>query len=174
MACRQMWRLFRNSMWIEKVAFLTDITAHLNKLNLEIQGKNVVISNMFTAVTSFENKLQLFVSHLSSEQLTHFPKLSTLPSVKQLELIDIQSNDILKRLHSTSVSALVFWQSKLSSNGSQNCTFNVWLYLLLWTNLLYYEQCEKQAAKPIDCWAHFWVDQGSSHRYWPWFWPTCQ
>ena len=50
-----------NSMWIEKVAFLTDITAHLNKLNLELQGKNMVISNIFTAVSSFENKLQLLV-----------------------------------------------------------------------------------------------------------------
>ena len=44
----------RNSMWIEKVAFLTDITAHLNKLNLELQGKNMVISNMFTGVTSLK------------------------------------------------------------------------------------------------------------------------
>ena len=37
-------------------------------------------------------------------------------SACQLELIDIQSNDMLKRLHSTSVSALVFWQSVHQNN----------------------------------------------------------
>jgi hypothetical protein len=45
--------------WIKDLAFLVDITAHLNMLNLQLQGKNKVITNMYDSINSFTIKLRL-------------------------------------------------------------------------------------------------------------------
>ncbi|XP_043915898.1 general transcription factor II-I repeat domain-containing protein 2B-like [Protopterus annectens] len=41
------------------LAFLVDITAHLNDLNLRLQGENLLINYMFQTVMAFEVKLKL-------------------------------------------------------------------------------------------------------------------
>lgn len=56
-----------------ELAFLTDITHHLNQLNLKLQGKNQNIANLFGHVTGFRQKLQLFISQIEKNQLFHFP-----------------------------------------------------------------------------------------------------
>lgn len=44
---------------IEAVAFLTDITSHLNNLNLKLQGKNNTVCDQISAVRAFQRKLFL-------------------------------------------------------------------------------------------------------------------
>ena len=68
--------------WIENVAFLADITEHLNALNLKLQGKHKIITEMFTNVISFVNKLLLFLAQLKSGDFTHFKRLQLLKDKK--------------------------------------------------------------------------------------------
>jgi len=60
-----------------RLALLTDICGHLNDLNLKLQGKDLLITDMFSHVKSFEVKLGLWQSQLLHGQTTHFPCLSS-------------------------------------------------------------------------------------------------
>ena len=57
------------------MAFLTDITSHLNRLNLQLQGKNQTVSDLYGHMNAFKIKLSLFQRCFSSDHpdLTHFP-----------------------------------------------------------------------------------------------------
>lgn len=54
------------------VAFLVDITSHLNELNLKLQGKDNSICELMTAVRSFQRKLEVFEEDLQGDY-AHFP-----------------------------------------------------------------------------------------------------
>ncbi|CAM4733374.1 unnamed protein product [Leuciscus chuanchicus] len=54
------------------VAFLVDITSHLNELNLKLQGKDNSVCDLMTAVRSFQRKLVLFREDLLAD-CAHFP-----------------------------------------------------------------------------------------------------
>jgi len=54
------------------VAFLVDITSHLNELNLKLQGKDNSVCDLMTAVRSFQRKLALFREDLQGD-CAHFP-----------------------------------------------------------------------------------------------------
>ena len=41
------------------LAFLTDITSHLNDLNVQLQGKDILMPDMVSRITAFEVKLRL-------------------------------------------------------------------------------------------------------------------
>lgn len=64
-----------NIDWIKDLAFLVDITTHLNVLNVQLQGKNKVITNMCDSIQSFTMKLKLWETQLVSNNLVHFPTL---------------------------------------------------------------------------------------------------
>ena len=49
-------------MWIDNLAFLVDITGHLNIINKGLQGKNKLIYEMYTCINAFKIKLQLLES----------------------------------------------------------------------------------------------------------------
>ncbi|CAM4732670.1 unnamed protein product [Leuciscus chuanchicus] len=57
--------------------FLTDLTAKLNALNTEIQGKNCPLSHI-SAVNAFKAKLGFWTTHLNGRRLTHFPDLEKM------------------------------------------------------------------------------------------------
>lgn len=57
---------------MDNVAFLVDITSHLNVLNMKLQGKNNSICELITAVRSFQRKLELFSEDLQGD-CAHFP-----------------------------------------------------------------------------------------------------
>lgn len=54
------------------VAFLVDITSHLNELNFKLQGKDNSICELMTAVRSFQRKLEVFKEDLQGDY-AHFP-----------------------------------------------------------------------------------------------------
>ncbi|CAI5660000.1 unnamed protein product [Oreochromis niloticus] len=58
------------------VAFLVDITSHLNELNLKLQGKDNSICELMTAVRSFQRKLEVFKEDLQGDY-------AHLPTVKE-------------------------------------------------------------------------------------------
>ncbi|XP_068201642.1 general transcription factor II-I repeat domain-containing protein 2B-like [Palaemon carinicauda] len=62
-----------NPKWIMKLAFLTDLTCHLNALNLKLQGQNKHPAAMLSVITAFQIKItSLFIP---DKQFVHFPNL---------------------------------------------------------------------------------------------------
>jgi hypothetical protein len=51
---------FSDEDWISDFAILVDMTQHLNDLNLQLQGRNQLLNDIFTCVKAFEVKLRLW------------------------------------------------------------------------------------------------------------------
>ncbi|VDL90618.1 unnamed protein product [Schistocephalus solidus] len=66
----------RESYEVSLFGFLTDISSHLNELNLELQGRDVLIANMEAHVRAFEAKLILWEKQLYKGNYVHFPHLA--------------------------------------------------------------------------------------------------
>uniref|UniRef100_A0A672IJ75 HAT C-terminal dimerisation domain-containing protein n=1 Tax=Salarias fasciatus TaxID=181472 RepID=A0A672IJ75_SALFA len=64
--------------FIHNAAFLTDITRHLNSLNVKLQGKQKILPIMMNDVAAFESKLSLFEHQIEAGNFTHFPVLSQM------------------------------------------------------------------------------------------------
>ncbi|CAH1634822.1 unnamed protein product [Spodoptera littoralis] len=66
-----------DTQWLIDLGFLTDITHELNTLNIRLQGKNKLISDMHTDVKAFQMKNRLFIKHIDEKKLDHFPNCKT-------------------------------------------------------------------------------------------------
>ena len=64
------------------LAFLTDITNHLNELNVKLQGRNHIISQMYDHVKSFKVKLGSWVKQLHEGNSIHFSTRKSLGKVE--------------------------------------------------------------------------------------------
>ncbi|KAK0137704.1 General transcription factor II-I repeat domain-containing protein 2 [Merluccius polli] len=60
--------VLRDEKWKCEVAFLADITAHLNVLNFQLQGRDHMITDMYDAVKAFQWETQMHQCNLP-----HFP-----------------------------------------------------------------------------------------------------
>ncbi|UYV76789.1 hypothetical protein LAZ67_14002019 [Cordylochernes scorpioides] len=65
--------LFSDQVWLQDFSFVVDITKHLSDLNLKLQGKDQIITNMCDQVNAFKCKLVLWEKQLKNEDLMHFP-----------------------------------------------------------------------------------------------------
>ena len=88
-------QVLENPEWIMKLAFLTDITCHLNALNLQLQGKEKHHGSMLHVVTAFQNKITTLF--LPDRQFVHFPKLRTATR-NDPELLQHFSYDIFEEV----------------------------------------------------------------------------
>lgn len=71
--------LLSDPEWLMDLAFLVDMLSHLDKLNMDLQGKSKTLPELAQSVFSFVNKLKLFKAHIQNSNLSHFPSLrSTL------------------------------------------------------------------------------------------------
>uniref|UniRef100_A0A4W3JBW2 HAT C-terminal dimerisation domain-containing protein n=1 Tax=Callorhinchus milii TaxID=7868 RepID=A0A4W3JBW2_CALMI len=75
--------------YLRSLAFLTDITSHLNILNLRLQGRKQNISHLMANVDGFRRKLGLLNSSLQQNDLSHFPSCKELAT--ELEGADFRS-----------------------------------------------------------------------------------
>lgn len=62
---------------VATIAFLTDIFKHLNLLNLKLQGKGLLVSELLSEVGSFSNKIGIWCEDITDERL-HFPHLKSI------------------------------------------------------------------------------------------------
>ena len=62
------------------MAFLTDITLHLNHLNILLQGRDQTVCDLYAHMTAFQRKLNLFKEGFASRRpnLPHFPACEEL------------------------------------------------------------------------------------------------
>ncbi|XP_065650666.1 general transcription factor II-I repeat domain-containing protein 2-like [Hydra vulgaris] len=58
--------------FLQDLAFLVDITKHLNELNIILQGKNKLVTTIFDYVRAFQTKLLLWERQIEQENLVHF------------------------------------------------------------------------------------------------------
>ena len=75
-----------NYEWLFDLAFLVDITSHLNDLNIKLQGKNQLITEMMGHVRAFELKLQLWKQQIREHKLFHFPTCSIIKNESKINL----------------------------------------------------------------------------------------
>ncbi|XP_039111147.1 general transcription factor II-I repeat domain-containing protein 2B isoform X1 [Hyaena hyaena] len=64
--------------WIRDLAFLVDMTMHLNTLNMSLQGHSQVVTQMYDLIRAFLAKLCLWETHLARNNLAHFPTLKSV------------------------------------------------------------------------------------------------
>ncbi|XP_025405785.1 general transcription factor II-I repeat domain-containing protein 2A-like [Sipha flava] len=64
---------FQDPEFLKQLAFITDLTNHLNSLNLSLQGRNQTVSDLVGIINGFWNKLNVFKYTLEKNNLTHFP-----------------------------------------------------------------------------------------------------
>lgn len=76
----------KDESWLQDLAFAVDITAQLNDLNLKLQGKNKLITNLYDDIKCFITKLRLWKSQVLNENLVHFPTCKELKTVLILSL----------------------------------------------------------------------------------------
>ncbi|KAG0693219.1 General transcription factor II-I repeat domain-containing protein 2 [Chionoecetes opilio] len=107
---------FSNPQWLARLALLTDITTHLNDLNVKLQGKNILVTDMYSHITAFEPLapgFKLFTSPFD------FP-VDEAPAPLQMELVELQCNDELKAKYSTASPLSFFRDLVLPSNKFPN------------------------------------------------------
>ncbi|XP_070316292.1 general transcription factor II-I repeat domain-containing protein 2 isoform X3 [Odocoileus virginianus] len=64
--------------WIKDLAFLVDMTMHLNTLNISLQGHSQIVTQMYDLIRAFLAKLCLWETHLARNNLAHFPTLKSV------------------------------------------------------------------------------------------------
>ncbi|KAM5228644.1 general transcription factor II-I repeat domain-containing protein 2B-like [Ctenodactylus gundi] len=64
--------------WIRDLAFLVDVTTHLNTLTLALQGHAQIVTQMYDLIRAFLAKLCLWETHLAKNNLAHFPTLKAV------------------------------------------------------------------------------------------------
>jgi hypothetical protein len=69
---------FEDPAWLCDLAFLVDITQHLNELNNHLQGKDVLVPDLLARVKAFEGKLRLWEIQLQQQNCTHFSRLASI------------------------------------------------------------------------------------------------
>lgn len=72
-----------NNEWIQDLAFLSDITGHLNSLNQSLQGKNILITAMYEQIKAFIEKIKLWELQVSVGNCYHFTNLKSLSNLNQ-------------------------------------------------------------------------------------------
>jgi hypothetical protein len=60
-----------DTQWLLDMAFFTDVVQHLQSLNVSLQGKGKLISDLGQTIFSFHNKVRLFQKDLTSKTFTH-------------------------------------------------------------------------------------------------------
>lgn len=61
-----------DDQWLWKLAFVVDLTSHLNFLNLKLQGEKSYVHDLFHQVKAFRAKLALFETQLDKSMLDHY------------------------------------------------------------------------------------------------------
>ncbi|XP_066941420.1 general transcription factor II-I repeat domain-containing protein 2B-like [Macrobrachium rosenbergii] len=64
--------------WVQDLAFMVDITQHLNNLNKMLQGRKKVVTQYYENIRSFKLKLSLWETQLSNGDTSHFPCLTAM------------------------------------------------------------------------------------------------
>lgn len=76
--CDEYKFFLENLEFLCELAFITDLTNHLNILNLKLQRGNQIISQLVSVIDSFRRQLLLFKNHIEAGTLYFFPSCQIL------------------------------------------------------------------------------------------------
>ena len=78
--------------WVCSLAFLVDVTPHLNELNLQLQGKQQLIHEMWKYIRAFTTKLPLWEGQLESGNYAHFRTLQENKAASSTPFVSVIQN----------------------------------------------------------------------------------
>jgi len=91
-------KYFDSIEFVHRLAYLTDIFSHLNKVNISIQGKEVTIMDASEKINAFVGKISLWKRRLQSENLPNFPTLEQELSKNNIALSSSMKSQICEHL----------------------------------------------------------------------------
>lgn len=100
--------------WICDLAFLSDLTGHLNDLNTSLQGKGLLITGMYYRIKAFKMALNLWMNQLQAGNTAHFPKLSQVPapdltlSEEYVKILEALRNQFDSRFENVEILSTMF------------------------------------------------------------------
>jgi len=71
--CDDFIPFFEDLDFLSELAFIIDLTSHLNNLNIKLQKANQTISQLVNHIDSFRRKLVLFKNHVESDTFHFYP-----------------------------------------------------------------------------------------------------
>lgn len=80
-SCEKPHKELSGDLWLRDLGFFTDLTAKMNELNTELQGKDRDVTHMLSTICTFKAKLHLWISQLRNGKLTHLPNLERLSNI---------------------------------------------------------------------------------------------
>ncbi|GBL59021.1 General transcription factor II-I repeat domain-containing protein 2A [Araneus ventricosus] len=95
--CSAECEMLEDTEWLSDFAFFTDLLCNMNNWNVKMQGKNQFIDDIWAHLKAFKLKLNLFAGQLAKNDLSHFSRLNSAPSVNEEKLKNYE--DGLKKLH---------------------------------------------------------------------------
>ena len=75
-----------DDFWALKLAFLSDICNHLNQLNCQLQGKDILFHESFSKLQAFRRKLLLYKNQFENNDYTNFPSFSKASAPEELDM----------------------------------------------------------------------------------------
>ena len=61
--------------WLLDLAFMADLSTHLSRLNLTLQGEQHLLPDLVQSVVAFRGMLHLLLQQIKSNDYTHFPSV---------------------------------------------------------------------------------------------------
>lgn len=102
-----------DALYLMDLGFLTDITAHLNELNLKLQGSDKLVTDMFSAVSSFARKLDVYQTDLSSRRMQYFPALKAQCQSNNI-ITDDEINTVVTKYYELLTNLATAFQERFS------------------------------------------------------------
>lgn len=85
-------------MWLWGLAILTDLTSQLNDLNLKLQGKERLVSQLYSDMKTFQAKLKLLQQHSERGTPSHFPSCEELTQDEKVSFVLVPCTWMVKLL----------------------------------------------------------------------------
>ncbi|XP_037054183.1 general transcription factor II-I repeat domain-containing protein 2 isoform X4 [Peromyscus leucopus] len=108
--------------WILDLAFLVDMTMHLNTLDASLQGHSQIVTQMYDFIRAFLAKLCLWETHLARNNLAHFPTLKSVSRSESDGLNYIPKIVELKAEFQKRLSDFEAWENELTLFSSPFAT----------------------------------------------------
>lgn len=74
--------------WLRDLAFLVDITTHLNELNHKLQGKGKLVIDLLDSIRAFRKKVEVWKVQLGMKNCDHFPTLRSVCPEEDMPAFD--------------------------------------------------------------------------------------
>ncbi|GFT28813.1 general transcription factor II-I repeat domain-containing protein 2A [Nephila pilipes] len=89
--------MLEDTEWLPEFAIFTGLLCQMSNLIGKMQGENQFIVDICAHLKDFKLKLNMFAGQLDKTDLSHFPRLNSIPLVNEDKLKN--NEDVLKKLH---------------------------------------------------------------------------